>query len=180
MRKWLIVLLVVSTTPAGAGPAWTWTDSNGLVHYSDTPVPGAKRIELGSVQGFGAAQGGSGRRAAQAEAPRSSTTNEQQSQTYSSVTIVSPTQQQTLWNTGGEVSVQVATEPSLRPGDRVDLVFDGQRRNLDSASTQLTLEDVFRGVHSVEAVVVSSSGRELARSAPTSFIVQQTSVANPK
>lgn len=178
MRKWLIVLLVLSITPAGAGPAWTWTDSNGQVHYSDTPVPGAKRIELGSVQGFGPSQGGSVRRPAlpQTEAPQPSA-NEQ---SYSSVTIVSPTQQQTLWNTGGELSVQLATDPSLRPGDRVDLMLDGQRRNLDSASTQLTLQDVFRGVHTVEAVVVDSRGRELARSAPVTFIVQQTSVANPK
>ncbi|HEX5046500.1 MAG TPA: DUF4124 domain-containing protein [Gammaproteobacteria bacterium] len=179
MRKWLIVLLVLSITPAGAGPAWTWTDSSGLVHYSDTPVPGAKRIELGSVQGFGPAQGGSVRRPAQAQTqePQGSTANEQ---SYSAVTIMSPTQQQTLWNTGGELSVQLATEPTLRPGDRVDLILDGQRRNLDSASTQLTLEDVFRGVHTVEAVVVDSRGRELARSAPVTFIVQQTSVANPK
>jgi len=176
MRKWLIVLFAVLITPAGAGPAWTWKDSNGLVHYSDTPVPGAKRIDLGSAQGFGPAQGGSVRRPT-LEAPQGSATNEQ---SYSAVTIVSPTQQQTLWNTGGEVSVQLATEPSLRQGDRVDLVLDGQRRNLDSPSTQLTLAEVFRGIHTVEAVVVDGNGRELARSAPTSFIVQQTSVTNPK
>jgi len=177
MRKWLILLFALSMNPVSAAPAWTWTDSNGLVHYSDTPVPGAKRIELGSAQGFGPAQGGSQRRASQAPASQASTPNEQ---SYSAVTIVSPTQQQTLWNTGGEVSVQLTTEPSLRQGDRVDLVLDGQRRNLDSASTQITLADVFRGIHTVEAVVVDSSGRELARSAATSFIVQQTSIANPR
>ena len=62
----------------------------------------------------------------------------------------------------------------------VNELLDGQRRNLDSPSTQLTIADVFRGIHTVEAVVIDSSGRELARSAPTTFIVQQTSVTNPK
>src|SRR5262245_32457060 len=164
MRKWLIVLFVLSITPAGAGPAWMWKDSNGLVHYSDTPVPGATRIDLGSAQGFGPAQGGSVRRSLPAEAPQASTTNDQ---SYSAITIVSPTQQQTLWNTGGEVSVQLTTQPSLRQGDRVDLVLDGQRRNLDSPSTQFTLAEVFRGIHTLEAVVIDANGRELARSGPT-------------
>jgi hypothetical protein len=178
MRKWLILLFALSMNPAGAGPAWTWTDSNGQVHYSDTPVPGAKRIELGSAQGFGPGQGGSVRKATQAETAPQSTTQDVQS-AYS-VTIVSPSQQETLWNTGGQVSVQIATDPSLRAGDRLDIALDGQRRNLDSTSTQLTLGEMVRGVHTVEAVVLDSRGRELVRSAPTTFIVQQTSIAKPK
>ena len=176
MRKWLILLLTLSTSLASAAPAWKWTDSEGLVHYSDTPVPGATRIELGTAQGFGPAQGGSARRAAQAAADQDSTADK----TYSSVSILSPTQQQTLWNTGGSLDVQLTTDPALRPGDRVDLVLDGQRRNLDATSTQLTLAEVFRGVHTLAAVVIDTSGRELARSAPTTFMVQQTSITNPK
>jgi hypothetical protein len=39
---------------------------------------------------------------------------------------------------------------------------------------------VFRGVHTLVAVVIDSSGREIVRSSPTTFIVQQTSIANPK
>ena len=176
MRKWLILLLTLSMSPAGAAPAWTWTDSNGLVHYSDTPVPGAKKIELGTAQGFGGAVGGS-RRAAQTQAGTGPASD---ARAYSSVSIVSPTQQQTLWNTGGSLNVQLTTDPSLHPGDRVDLVLDGQRRNLDATSTQLTLGDIVRGVHTLEALVVDPTGRELARSTTTTFMIQQTSVVNPK
>jgi hypothetical protein len=179
MRKWLILLLTLSMNAAGAASAWTWTDSNGIVHYSDTPVPGARQIELGSPQGFGPSQGGSARRAAQSQAAVA-TEQSATAQPYRSVSVVSPTDQQTLWNTGGSLDVQVTTDPSLRPGDRVDVLLDGQRRNLNSASPQLTLGEVFRGVHSLVAVVIDSNGRELARSSPTTFIVQQTSIANPK
>jgi hypothetical protein len=178
MRKWLILLLTLSTNLAHAAPAWTWTDGDGLVHYSDTPVPGAKRIELGTAQGFGPASGGSARRAAQTQAAAEGSTSD--ARTYSSVSLVSPTQQQTLWNTGGSLNVQLTTDPSLRAGDRVDLVLDGQRRNLDATSTQLTLANIFRGVHTLEAVVVDPNGRELGRSATTTFMVQQTSIANGK
>ncbi|HET8698633.1 MAG TPA: DUF4124 domain-containing protein [Gammaproteobacteria bacterium] len=179
MRKWLILLLTLSMNAAGAASAWTWTDSNGIVHYSDTPVPGARQIELGSAQGFGPSQGGSARRAAQAPAP-ASTEQSASAQPYRSVSVVSPTDQQTLWNLGGSLDVQIATDPSLRPGDRVDVLLDGQRRNLNSVSPQLTLAEVFRGVHTLVAVVIDASGREVARSSSTTFIVQQTSVANPK
>jgi hypothetical protein len=179
MCKWLILLLTLSMNAAGAASAWTWTDSSGIVHYSDTPVPGARQIELGSAQGFGPAQGGSARRAAQAQAP-AATEPSAAAETYRSVSIASPTDQQTLWNTGGSVDVQLTTDPPLRPGDRIDVLLDGQRRNLNSVSPQLTLGEVFRGVHTLVAVVIDASGRELVRSSPTTFIVQQTSIANPK
>ncbi len=44
MRAWLALLLVVAT------PAWAaiykWTDEQGHVHFSDTPVAGAETPEL--------------------------------------------------------------------------------------------------------------------------------------
>jgi hypothetical protein len=159
---------------ANAVPAWTWTDSSGQVHYSDTPVPGARKIELGSAQGFGPTDGSSARRATQ---PVTSTAP---ARGYTAIRIVNPTQQQTLWNTAGVLTVSLTTDPGLRDGDSLDLAVDGQRKNLATTSTEITLQDVFRGLHTVEVIVFDRTGTELARSAPTTFIVQQTSIANPK
>ena len=25
---------------------WTWTDANGVTHFSDRPVPGARKVEI--------------------------------------------------------------------------------------------------------------------------------------
>jgi len=175
MRKWLILLSALSTMTAHAVPAWTWVDSAGQVHFSDRPVPGATRVELGPAQGFGATARPTSAPSAviQPSAPTAAEAG------YRAVRILSPTEQQTFWNTGGSVNVQVTVEPTLRAGHRIDLVLDGRRRNLDTAGTQLVVSEVFRGVHTLEAIVLDTSGTEVARSGTTTFMVQQTSIVNP-
>jgi uncharacterized protein DUF4124 len=184
MRKWLILLSVLSTSAASAAPAWTWVDSNGTVHFSDKPQPGATQIELQGVQGFGSQRQGTTR----PPAAGATTAARSQSQSqpapanqaaYRAVTIVSPLEQQTLWNLGGNLSVQLAVDPGLRPGHRVDIVLDGQRRNLNTTSSAITVPEVFRGTHTLEAVVLDTAGAEVSRSGPTTFMVQQTSIQNP-
>jgi hypothetical protein len=66
----------------------------------------------------------------------------------------------------------------LQPGHLLDVYVDGQRRNLNTASTELTLQDIYRGVHTIQAVVVDGSGAEVVRSLATTFMVQQTSIQN--
>jgi hypothetical protein len=171
MRKWLILLSALLGTAASAAPAWTWVDANGTVHYSDRPVPGATQVELAGAQGFGSAP-----------APVRTTRGEPTDATgapYQSVEVASPAEQETLWNIGSVLNVQVRFQPSLQPGHRYDLVFDGQRRNVNAASPRVALPDVFRGTHTLQVVVLDSAGNELMRSPPRTFFVQQTSVLNP-
>jgi hypothetical protein len=170
MRKWLILLSALCTTASGA-PAWTWVDANGTVHYSDRPVPGARQVELSGAQGFGAPA------TARSASPASS--GDQTAAPYQNIDIVSPADQETLWNIGTMLTVQVRFTPALQPGHRYDLVFDGQRRNVNTTSTRVVLPDVFRGTHTLQAVAIDGAGVELMRSSPRTFFVQQTSVLNP-
>ncbi len=104
MRKWLILLSALSGTGAFAAPAWTWVDANGTVHFSDRPVPGARQVELAGAQGFGS----------QAPASRGSTITAPPASPgaqYQSIEIVSPADQETLWNIGATLNVQVQLEP---------------------------------------------------------------------
>jgi hypothetical protein len=177
MRKWLILLFGLVVSSVQAAPAWTWVDANGQVHFSDTPVPGAKRIELANAQAFGAAP----RQATPQEAtPASAAEQAAERETrYRTFNITSPKQQETLWNTGSVVTIQIALEPQLQRGHRLDVFLDGQRRNLNATSTTLTLSDVFRGIHTIQAVIVDQRGEEVLRSLATTFMVQQTSIQNP-
>jgi hypothetical protein len=169
MRKWLILLSALSGTTAVAAPAWTWVDENGTVHFSDRPVPGARQVELAGAQGFGA----------QAPPPMARTDGQASpAGLYQGVEIVSPADQETLWNIGATLPVQVRFQPALQPGHRYDLVLDGQRRNVDTTAPRVSLPDVFRGAHTLQVVVIDSAGTELMRSPPRTFFVQQTSVAN--
>ena len=170
MRKWLILLSALSGTAAIAAPAWTWVDANGTVHFSDRPVPGARQVELTGAQGFGTQ--------AASRAPRVGDQAAVPAGPYQ-IEIVSPADQETLWNIGTLLPVQVRFQPALQPGHRYDLALDGERRNLNTTNVRATLPDVFRGTHTLQVVVVDPSGAEVMRSAARTFFVQQTSVQNP-
>ena len=171
MRKWLILLSALSGTTASGAPAWTWVDANGTVHFSDRPVEGAQR---GGARGRAvhwlAGAGGDGAARDRAAVLR---------RAYQAIDIVSPADQETLWNIGTMLNVQVRFQPALQPGHRYDLVLDGQRRNLNTTNQRATLPDVFRGTHTLQIVVIDSAGAELMRSPSRTFHVQQTSVQNP-
>jgi|SRR5690606_9616040 len=181
MRKWWLPFLAL-TIAAAAGPAsavtvWRWVDQDGVVHYSDRPVEGADRIELSGAQTF------PGNPAATIAArPGVSTEEEAPEQdvvAYRRFEIVSPAQQETLWNIGGTLTVTVQLEPALQPGHRLDVYLDGERRNLGATSTELSVPEVHRGVHTLQGVIVDQSGSEILRSLAVTFMVQQTSVQNP-
>src|SRR5688572_30503757 len=107
MRKWLILFSALSGTAASAAPAWTWVDADGTVHYSDRPVPGARQVELSGAQGFGAARTNAPRATGEA-GPTASTP-------YQRIEILSPAEQETLWNIGTALPVQVSFQPALQP-----------------------------------------------------------------
>jgi hypothetical protein len=181
MRKWLILLSALSVSSVSGAPAWTWVDASGTVHYSDTPVPGAKQIELPGAQSFaGANRSLPATSAANANSAARATPQPAQPATaYRTFNIVSPGQQETLWNVGATLNVQVLVEPRLQPNHRIDVFIDGQRRNLNVTGTQLAVPDVFRGIHTMQAVIVDQRGTEVLRSLATTFMVQQTSIQNP-
>ena len=175
MRKWLILLSTMLVTAASGAPAWTWVDADGQVHFSDRPVPGARQVELAGAQGFGApaARPTSAVPTEAAQPPASAQAP------YRAINITSPAEQQTLWNIGATLSVQIEIDPPLSTAHRMDLILDGQRRNVNAASLQVTLPNVFRGTHTLQAVVIDASGTEVMRSPTRNFIVQQNSIQNP-
>ena len=171
MRKWLILLSALSGTAASAAPAWTWVDAEGTRHYSDRPVPGAEQVELAGAQAFGATRATRAARQGDAAGVPGAA--------YQSIEVTSPAEQETLWNIGTNLPVQVRFQPALQPGHRYDLLYDGQRRNLNTSTPRVTLPDVFRGQHSLQVVVIDSDGAEIMRSPARVFFVQQTSTLNP-
>jgi hypothetical protein len=173
MLKCLVLLSALATTVASAAPAWRWVDADGTVHYSDRPVPGATQVELPTT----ARPATAARTSQPGAAPVTPTT--QAGPGYTRFDIVSPAQQETLWNTGGTVTVQVEVQPGLQQGHRLDLMYDGERLNLAASGASFTLNEVFRGIHTVQAVIVDGSNTVLLRSLPVQFMVQQTSLQNP-
>ncbi|MDX1563385.1 MAG: DUF4124 domain-containing protein [Gammaproteobacteria bacterium] len=186
MLKCLIALTSLLSAAAVAAPAWTWVDEQGRRHYSDTPVPGATRIEIAEPQTFGAPPRAtpSTSSTANSSTANSSAANSAEAGSgepfrYSVVDVISPADGDTLWNIGAELTLELAIYPALQSSHRIDVVLDGNYVALGSRSLSVTVPDVFRGEHTVQAVIVDQDGNELARSAEIGITVQQTSLQNP-
>ncbi len=168
----LLVLLGLLAAPvAGAGEAYVWTDEDGIVHYSDRPVPGARRIEITDPNSSRALS--QRRRDAQPADPASDQQPDEPVR-YESLEVASPGAEETLWNIEGVLNVSLALSPPLQPGHQVRVYFDGNPRIVSGTSFQL--EEVWRGVHNLQAEVIDANGRMLIRSRPNRFYVQQTTV----
>jgi hypothetical protein len=171
-KRTILVLLGLLAMPfATAEEAYVWTDEDGVVHYSDRPVPGARRIEL--------ADPNTGRSPAPSRPESDEAGDEQQAETsapfrYESFEIVSPGAEDTLWNIEGVLNVSMALSPPLQEGHQVRVYFDGSPQMASGTSVQL--QEVWRGVHNVQAEVLDETGKMLIRSQTNRFYVQQTTV----
>lgn len=166
----LLALLAASAAPA---QVYRWVDQDGVVHYSDTPQPGAEEMHL--PESPTAAPGSAfeplrrTRWAGDDEAP--------QPFAYEALRIVAPAAEETLWNIEGQLTVRLDLQPPLRSGDQVRVYFDG--RAIPTNGLQLQLDEVWRGTHNLQAEVVDAQGQLLIRSEPIRFYVHQTSIQNP-
>jgi len=166
----ILVLLGLLATTVAAADTWTWTDEEGVVHYSDRPEPGATRIIIDEPN---TSQALSRRRGA-ADANTDGTAEEQAVPRYESFEITTPGAEETLWNIEGVLSVSLSLSPGLQPGHQVRVYFDGNPRMVNGTSFQL--QEVWRGVHNLQAEVLDETGKMLIRTRPNRFYVQQSTV----
>ena len=152
----------------GRTTVYKWVDAQGIVHYSDQPHPNAEKLEIRGAQTFSALT-----------APVSSSATEQTQPAgppYDSCSIAQPTDQQMLMNVYQATAV-VQTSPALRPGDQVRLFLDGKQ--ITGSGTAFTFP-IFRGQHSVQAVIEDNAGQIICETTAVTFFVHQPSSQNPQ
>lgn len=172
MRILIAVVCLVSF--AAMAETYRWVDENGVVNYSDSPHPGAEVVNLQAIETtrFARTQPSSG---------GAGEGSEESGPTYESVEVQRPQPEETLWNLEGFLDVQIATQPSIRRGHRLQLFLDGQQvAGVPARSTSFTIDRVYRGAHTLMATIVDGSGRQVGQSQPVRFYVQQTSIQNPQ
>jgi len=164
----IFVLLALLLAAGAFADAYTWTDEDGIVHYSDRPHPGAEKIELG--------ESSTSRPAPTTSAParRDAETAPALKPNYTAIEIVTPSAEETLWNIESILNVDLDLTPPLMPGHQIRVYYDGMPQLVNYASFQL--EEVYRGVHNLQVEVIDETGRLLIRSRPNRFYVQQNSV----
>ena len=178
MRKVLSILSLTGlmlAAPLSAQVIYKWVDANGQQHFSDVPHAGAEEILIAPPQRY-APTATSGSVESATVTPEDAAQNDQ-SAGYSSFAITSPSEEETIWNTGGTISVSLALQPALMRGHSIRILLDGRQRvQLPEGVTSTQLDDVFRGIHQLQAQVIAADGQTVASTPPMTFYYKQTSV----
>jgi uncharacterized protein DUF4124 len=165
-------ILVAGVAAAAGTVTYRWVDAQGVVHYSDTPHPGADVIQLSGAQTYH----GTPAPAASPAAPPPPTTPADSG--YQSCTITQPPPDTELFAPEA-VNVSIQLVPALHAGDTVGVHVDGN--TLPAAGNGLSFEipQPERGSHTITAEVRGADGTVLCSAPAVTFSIQRPSVNTP-
>jgi hypothetical protein len=174
-RPW-IAIAVLATSAGQAAVIYKWTDANGVVHYSDQPVPGAEKIFTSSPN---LSAGGAASATARGQ-PGSDATKPTGGVNYSQFAIISPTPDQSFF--GDEaINVRLALEPSLKANQSITWHLNGKPvDDQGPTATQFTLQHLDRGTYAISATITDQQTGESQSTDSVNFFVRQPSSLSPQ
>jgi len=156
----------------GLTTTYRWVDAQGVIHFSDTPQPGAERLEIPPAQSFGPLP-------APAASPAATSAGDQGS-IYQSCRIAEPGAEQAFY-APESVAVQVQLIPALRPSDQLTVRVDGQPlAPANGERLSFHVDGPFRGAHTITAIVTDAGGHPVCMAPPVTFYVQRPSLLSPQ
>jgi hypothetical protein len=168
------VLACLAAFAGQAAVVYKWTAPDGVVHYSDQPVPGAEKIFTASGP-TPAGPASSGPPTPQA-APASKKNGPL---SFNQLAITSPAPDQTFF--GDEViSVQLALDPSLQPNQTITWHLNGKPLLQEPTTTQFVLPHLDRGTYAIAATIGDQQTGESVSTNSVTFFVHQPSELSPQ
>ena len=162
-----------------AAVVYKWTDSDGVIHYSDQPVPGAEKI-------FTASSSSQTPRGAEPPDRRANPTgpapqkNVAPGLNYNQFAITSPLPDQTFFG-DDVISVHLALNPALKPDQTITWHLNGkQLEDQGPTATQFTLPHLDRGTYALAATITDQTTGESLSTDSVSFFVRQPSALSPQ
>lgn len=136
-------------------------DEQGNPVFTDVPCAGGEEVTLPPGTTF------------TPRLPAASTSKEASKEEtapgYNWLRVASPGPDETVRNTTGEVNIELDLEPGLQGDDRIALYLDGTRLSPTGTGVFITLNNIDRGTHTVQARVVSPDGDTRIASDPVTF-----------
>ncbi len=159
----------LNTLQADSSEIYKWTDSNGNVHYSDKPAPGAEQVNIPTGEVFSSPS-----KEPEENPPEEKNTPAETG--YEKISIIEPADQTTIRNPQGTVSVALNLQPQLRKEDAVQVLVDGEPISPPKPATVFFLQNLTRGSHTITAQVVNSEGNILKTSDSITIFMMQPRV----
>ncbi|WP_163923865.1 DUF4124 domain-containing protein [Photobacterium sp. Alg240-V54] len=172
-----MLLFTTAATTAVATTIYSWTDDNGVLHFSDTPeVPQASTVELSITE------------------VQSTMTDHNQVNNVEVVTItaeiepslpaatislLAPLHQQTLRNNDGNITVRAVSNRKLNKKLQAQLVIDGHVYGKPQTQLSWQLTNIDRGSHQIQ-IQLLNNGKILASSESITVYLHRASQVRPK
>ncbi len=177
MRRIAAFLLLGIALSASAADIWRWKDADGVVHYSDSPVPGAERITVGGSAPRPDATSPPPAPAASAEAPAAAP---RPAEAYTRCAVVQPKNDEVFFAVDS-VSVNVVIEPYLQPNHHIQVLLNGAPDpDWPEAAMSYTFTGLFRGSYTLAVRVVDANGRAVCSGPVSNFHIRQPSILSPQ
>ncbi|AHL73797.1 penicillin-binding protein [Stutzerimonas stutzeri] len=169
VQQWLAAVLLAAALPAVAG-VYTYIDAQGNRVFTDRP--GGRAVESVDTRPVNSMP-------AQPVAPSAPPPEAppEPAFAYRLLDIVQPEPDATIRNNAGDLSVSVASEPTLQPDHLYRLLLDGSPIAPDGSEPVFALHNIDRGTHQLIVEVVDNQGQTLQRSSPRTFHLLRTSLA---
>jgi hypothetical protein len=171
--SFLLLGLVLAANAAGT-EIWRWKDASGQVHYSDSPVPGAERVQ--SIAPRPSNPAPSFAPEAQSVTPPPQQPGEQ----YTRCVVLQPANDETFFAVNA-VAATIAVEPALQDADRIQVFLNGALyEDWPMNQVSATFANLYRGSYSVTVRVVDENGAVKCSGPASVFHVQQPSLLSPQ
>jgi hypothetical protein len=178
MHQWrsIIALVVFASFAAQGAVVYKWTDADGVVHYSDQPVPGAEKITLGQTPLYGTPKQSTAQQSAalpkKLQEPKAPVLH----LGYTDIRIGSPAAEKTFFDE--PVPVSLSLTPALRQDHALTWYLNGSP--LEQNTATFTIPYLDRGTYTLYATITDPATQESTNSDPVTFYVRQTSVLAPQ
>ncbi|WP_394129240.1 DUF4124 domain-containing protein [Shewanella maritima] len=165
----LLVLLLISVSSAAT--VYRWVDENGKVHYSDEPVENAEVVTPNENT----------QNQVSLDIPQPRTSSSDSTQITDAlpdvkISILSPTEESTIRQNSGNITVVSSITPKLPKGVFLSLYLDGELLIQPQISSRFELINIDRGEHTIVVKAVTQNGKVLASSSPRKVFLHRATL----
>jgi len=174
LRFW-IAFGMLAAFAGNAAVIYKWTDADGVVHFSDQPVPGAEKIEVGAAPRVGTLGEKPPPPSRAVDKP-----NPTQPADYTLFALSSPTPEQVFFN-DDPINAHLDLDPGLLPNHSITWYVNGAQLTEQSTdAVSVMLKQLPRGAYTISATVSDAVSGESRSSETVTFYVREPSALSPQ
>lgn len=162
----LLICYVMISSQTSAFTVYKKVNKDGTVVYSDKPFPGAKKANLPPIN----------TRKTQPLPTPIVADKPPQKEKAATITILSPTNGDSIRSNSGELTVTVGTSLSADSRYKIQLLINDKPHGLPAQTNTFALKELDRGIIKIKAQLQGRRGKVLATSSETVVYMHKASI----